>query len=397
MVSQKRNLRLVVVEGIVANLLFGTLFVWSILRNPLLELFPDWNDGMLSVIFGIHNLFTCAGILLGGQLCKRIPTRKVFCLFAVLTVVGLMGFALLPVDHPSIAYAMTFVLFCCFAATGVGIGINVVQSTTIPWFPQRSGAISGALYMALGVSSVILAAIAQRLLPVMGVKFVMPVFGAIILAVSVAILCDKNSITPPETATDSNTEQSGLRPKEMLKTAAFWVLIFWNICLRTSGLILLDHAASMAAAFGGLALTAMLIAPANGLGSISVGIAMDKLGIRRIMRVDALIMVGAGILLCLGVATATYPLIFIGLILGGFAYGGSSSSFAASVKNRFGTKFYTQNFAISNLAIGCAALLESTSGSVLDATGGYGMVMLMVPVLAGIALVLAVTAGKAKV
>ena len=174
-------------------------------------------------------------------------------------------------------------------------------------------------------------------------------------------------------------------------------MIFWNICLRTSGLILLDHAASMAAAFGGLALTAMLIAPANGLGSISVGIAMDKLGIRRIMRVDALIMVGAGILLCLGVATATYPLIFIGLIPGGFAYGGSSSSFAASVKNRFGTKFYTQNFAISNLAIGCAALLESTSGSVLDATGGYGMVMLMVPVLAGIALVLAVTAGKAKV
>ena len=48
--AERQNLKLVAVEGIVANLLLGTLFVWTVLRAPLLELFPTWTEGMLSVI-----------------------------------------------------------------------------------------------------------------------------------------------------------------------------------------------------------------------------------------------------------------------------------------------------------------------------------------------------------
>ncbi len=76
--EKKRNLILVVAEGLLSNMLFGSLFVWSVLRNPFLELFPSWNEGMLSLIFGIHNLFTCAGILLGGRLCTKLKTRRVY-------------------------------------------------------------------------------------------------------------------------------------------------------------------------------------------------------------------------------------------------------------------------------------------------------------------------------
>ena len=43
------------------------------------------------------------------------------------------------------------------------------------------------------------------------------------------------------------------------------------------------NAANMAVAFGGTALVAMLIAPANGLGCICVGTAMDKIGMKWIM------------------------------------------------------------------------------------------------------------------
>jgi len=393
----KTRSKMVVLEGVAANLLLGTLFVWSVMRNPLLELFPSWNEGMLSVIFGIHNLFTCSGILLGGQLCKRLPTRRVFMLFAVLVAIGLGGFAFLPVNHPKLAYVMAFALFCFFAATGIGVGINVVQSTTIPWFPQRSGAISGALYMALGVSSVILAFIAQKLLPIIGVRYVMPVFGGIVLLVALLILSDKRSIMPPEFAKANTGAAEGMSPKEMLRSAAFWVLVFWNVSLRTAGLTLLDHAASIAAAFGGFTLTAMLIAPANGLGSISVGVAMDKLGIRRIMFVEAVLMIFASVLLCFGVSGGAYPLILAGLLVGGFSYGGSSSSYAAAVKNRFGAKFYTQNFAVSNLAMGCAALLESVSGTLLDASGGYMAVILMVAALAVAAFVLSLFTRAARV
>ncbi len=395
--TAKRSGVLIVIEGLAANLLFGSLFVWSILRNPLLELFPDWNEGMLSLIFGIHNLFVCAGILLGGLLCRRISARRVFLAFALPASLGMCGFAFLPVNNPGLSYALAFVLFCVFTATGVGIGINVVQSTTIPWFPNNSGAISGALYMALGMSSVLFAALVQRLLPILGVRGVMPVLAGIILLVSALILLDRKSVTAPQRDPAAPGAAAGSRPKEMLRSPAFWLLVLWNVCLRTAGLILLDHAASMATAFGGMALAAMLIAPANGLGSVSVGAAMDRLGIRRIMTAAALLMTLAACALCLGTGKGSFAAIFAGLLVGGFAYGGSSSSYAASIKNRFGSRFYSQNFAVSNLAMGCAALLESTSGTVLDRTGSYLSVMLMVLGLALAASVLSLFSGRAGV
>ena len=379
----KGRLAAIAAEGIVANLLLGTLFIWSVMRNPLLELFPQWSEGMLSIVFGFHNLFTSAGILLGGFLASRISSRRIFLLLGILVFLGLGGFTLLPVDRPGLSYAMVIVLFWLFAAVGIGLGISAVQSTTIPWFPRHSGLISGALYMALGVSSVLLAALAEVLLPAFGVQTTMLVFGAIVLIVVLLILLDRRSILPPRAdAGEARAPLTGFAPGEMLRSPVFWLLILWNISLRSAGLTLLDHAASMSVAFGGTAIVAMLISPANGLGSLTIGMTMDKVGTRVILRFAAGLMLAAGALLLLGDRMDCYPLLLAGLLLGGLAYGGSSSSYSASVKNIFGPKHYAKNFGISNIAMGCAALIESVSGFLVDAGGGsYTAVLWMVLLL----------------
>ena len=379
----KGRLAVIAAEGIVANLLLGTLFIWSVMRNPLLELFPQWSEGMLSIVFGFHNLFTSAGILLGGFLASRISSRRIFLLLGILVFLGLGGFTLLPVDRPGLSYAMVIVLFWLFAAVGIGLGISAVQSTTIPWFPRHSGLISGALYMALGVSSVLLAALAEVLLPAFGVQTTMLVFGAIVLIVVLLILLDRRSILPPRAdAGEARAPLTGFAPGEMLRSPVFWLLILWNISLRSAGLTLLDHAASMSVAFGGTAIVAMLISPANGLGSLTIGMTMDRVGTRAVLRFSAGLMLAAGALLLLGDRMDHYPLLLAGLLLGGLAYGGSSSSYSASVKNIFGPRYYAKNFGISNIAIGCAALIESASGFLVDAGGGsYTGVLWMVLLL----------------
>ena len=379
----KGRLAVIAAEGIVANLLLGTLFIWSVMRNPLLELFPQWSEGMLSIVFGFHNLFTSAGILLGGFLASRISSRRIFLLLGILVFLGLGGFTLLPVDRPGLSYAMVIVLFWLFAAVGIGLGISAVQSTTIPWFPRHSGLISGALYMALGVSSVLLAALAEVLLPAFGVQTTMLVFGAIVLIVVLLILLDRRSILPPRAdAGEARAPLIGFAPGEMLRSPVFWLLILWNISLRSAGLTLLDHAASMSVAFGGTAIVAMLISPANGLGSLTIGMTMDKVGTRVILRFAAGLMLAAGALLLLGDRMDCYPLLLAGLLLGGLAYGGARSSYSASVKNIFGPKHYAKNFGISNIAMGCAALIESASGFLVDAGGGsYTGVLWMVLLL----------------
>ena len=379
----KGRLAAIAAEGIVANLLLGTLFIWSVMRNPLLELFPQWSEGMLSIVFGFHNLFTSAGILLGGFLASRISSRRIFLLLGILVFLGLGGFTLLPVDRPGLSYAMVIVLFWLFAAVGIGLGISAVQSTTIPWFPRHSGLISGALYMALGVSSVLLTALAEVLLPAFGVQTTMLVFGAIVLIVVLLILLDRRSILPPRAdAGEARAPLTGFAPGEMLRSPVFWLLILWNVSLRSAGLTLLDHAASMSVAFGGTAIVAMLISPANGLGSLTIGMTMDKVGTRVILRFAAGLMLAAGALLLLGDRMDCYPLLLAGLLLGGLAYGGSSSSYSASVKNIFGPRHYAKNFGISNIAMGCAALIESVSGFLVDAGGGsYTAVLWMVLLL----------------
>ena len=393
------RLALIAAEGIIANLLLGTLFIWSVMRNPLLELFPQWTEGMLSVVFGFHNLFTSVGILLGGFLSARISSRKIFLLLGILVFLGLGGFTLLPVDRPGLSYAMVIVLFWLFAAVGIGLGISAVQSTTIPWFPRHSGLISGALYMALGMSSVLLAALAEVLLPAFGVRHTMLVFGLIVLVVVLLILLDRRSILPPQAAGGTQAAPlTGFSPREMLRSPVFWILILWNISLRSAGLTLLDHAASMFVAYGGTAIVAMLISPANGLGSLCIGMTMDRLGIKSIMKFAAGLMCLAGMLLLLGDRTALQPLLLAGLLVGGLAYGGSSSSYSAAVKNIFGPKYYARNFGISNIAMGLAAIIESASGFLLDAGGGsYTGVLLMVFLLSIPAIVCSLLMTKRNV
>ena len=121
---------------------------------------------------------------------------------------------------------------------------------------------------------------------------------------------------------------------------------------------------------------------------------MLELGMRLFSRLVAAVMLLAAALLILGVCAGQFLFLLLGLLLGGFSYGGSSSSYAASIKNQFGTKYYTQNFALSNLSVGIAALLESTSGTVLDISGSYLPVMVMVAVLAILAALLALIFGK---
>ena len=376
----KRNKGLVIAEGVAGNFTLGFLFIWTVLRKPLLELFPTWTEGMLSIIFGLHNLFICLGILMAGRLAKRFSGRFVFKIYAVMASAGLAGFALLPEDNPELAYAMAFTLFCIVAATGMGMGIGTVQSHTIPWFPQSSGKISGLLYMVLGLSSVILTFITNMILPVIGVKFSFLTYGCIIFVISLIILMDKESIKlPPENeVSDEAGDLAGVTTKEMLKTPTFWILLLWNIGCRSAGLIMLDHVAGLSVAYGGLTIVGMLISPCNGLGCITMGTILDKVGTKKVTAITSLLMLFAGIILLLGHNTLSFPIILAGILLTGYAYGSCNSTLPAMIKMVFGSKHYTENFAMSNIAIGIAAFIESASGHVLDSTGYVGVMTMIV-------------------
>lgn len=381
----QRKRWLVALEGIIANLLLGALFTWSVYRSPLLELFPAWTEGMLSVAFGVHNIFTCLGILFGGRLSNRLSKRKLFFAFGCMELIGLGGIALLPVSMPTLSFVLLLILFTVVAAFGIGIGVNVVQSATLPWFPDRTGLMSGGLYMSLGFSSFLLAALSRTTLPLLGAKLSFASIGFLIFIVSLLILADPHALTPPavfEEHPEGPARNTGVPPRQMLKSLPFWLLIIWNGSMRAAGFILLDHAASIAVAFSASALVGMLISPANGFGSLSFGALLDRLGLRRNMLVVSSVIVASILFLIIGGLYNITAAIIIGLIFGGMAYGGSSSTYTAAIKLVFGEKYFSANFGYSNFSLAFGALISTFSGNVLDASGGdYNSIFIMEAVL----------------
>ena len=378
-------------EGILANLVLGILYTWSVFRSPLLVLYPKWTNGMLSIVFGLHQIFTCLGIMTAGYLSKRISMRKLFFCFACMALIGLGGIALLPASMPQLSYVLLLFLFSVVAATGVGFGINVIQSSTLAWFPDHTGFVSGALYMALGMSAFVMAALSAVTIPALGIKAAIAIVGGIVFIVSMLILADRKAVCLPALTDAQKAEgkqRTGMTTKEMLKTPTFWLLFLWNGCMRGAGFILLEHAADIAIAFAASALIGMLIAPANGFGSLSLGALLDRLGLKRNILVVCVLIAVSTISLIIGGRTGTTALIVLGLILGGISYGGSTSTYAAGIKVAFGERHFPSNFGIANFTIFFGAIISSFSGGILDAMGGeyessifVMLAVLLVPVL----------------
>ncbi|HHU22873.1 MAG TPA: OFA family MFS transporter [Clostridiales bacterium] len=373
----------VALEGIIANLLLGALLTWSVFRQPLLKLFPAWTEGMLSVVFSFHNVSTCLGIWFGGWISRRYSRRKLFFVFGLMLLVGLGGIALLPVSMPGLSFVLLLLLYTVIAAFGIGFGINLVQSATLAWFPDHTGLMSGGLYMALGFSSFLLAALSRITLPLLGVKLAFAGIGLLIFIVALLILADPKALTlPAESQSSAAKPDKGVPPKIMLRSLPFWLLIIWNGSLRAIGFILLDHAASISVAFASTALVGMLISPANAFGSLSLGGLTDRLGLRKNMLVVSMLAVASALCLIFGGIYKITVAIILGLIFGGMAYGGSSSTYAASTRLIFGEKYFSANFGYTNFSLVLGALISTFSGKILDMFGGnYNSIFVMVIIL----------------
>ncbi|MCD8004783.1 MAG: MFS transporter [Oscillospiraceae bacterium] len=380
----------VALEGIVGNFILGAMFTWAVFRAPLLELFPTWTEGMLSIVFGVHNLCICAGILVGGRLAEKMPLRLLYFCLSVMQLIGFGSFAFLPVHMPGLSYAMVLVLFGILCSFGVGIGINVVQTGTQPWFPAHTGLISGASFVALGMSSFLLAIVTERLLAfyqgyfgAASVKYTVATIGVGLFVCAMLTLADPRSWKlPANQELKVVTNSKGIAPRMMVRMRVFWLLLFWNGFMRAVGFILLDHSANMAVAFGGVALAGMLISPANGLGSLLTGFYLDKVGLRPDMLTVGLTMALSIALLVVGGLLSSPVLIVIGLVVGGLAYGGSSTTDSASIKRVFGGRHYSVNYGIANLSMALGAGISSFSGIVLDSFNlNYMSIIIMAAIL----------------
>ena len=144
--------------GVLALLVAGVVYAWSILKAPLAEAF-GWSGSELALNFTLTMCFFCLGGFAGGLLSRRLGDR--LCLFLA---AGLSGLGFLLASRLGGKVLMLYISYGILAGFGIGLAYNVIISAVSAWFPDKKGLCSGALMMGFGASALVIGKLASALI-----------------------------------------------------------------------------------------------------------------------------------------------------------------------------------------------------------------------------------------
>ncbi|MBR4282868.1 MAG: MFS transporter [Clostridia bacterium] len=383
--------------SVLAMLVAGIIYAWSILKVPLAEDF-GWQPQQLSLNFTLTMCCFCLGGLLGSFLSRKIGAKLSTIISAVMSGGGmaLTGF----LNGNSIF--MLYLTYAILAGLGIGIAYNVVISTVSAWFPDKKGLCTGCLMMVFGASSLILGSLADKLFNSSfdrkGTYIILGIALFVIIGV-VSIFMKRpgeNMVFPtPNKKKNSfaeSFEQKDFSTKDMMKRFTFW-RAFILLCFSTAvGNSVISFARDLALSVGAeVALATTLVgvlAVCNGLGRILTGAMFDAFG-RKVTMFSATVLtiVAAGITL-LSVAIESLPICIVGLCLTGLSYGSCPTMVSSFTSAFYGQKHFASNFSVMNCNLIFASFIATACTSLLGKFGGYTIPFVLLLSLAVIALLL---------
>ena len=368
-----------IISGILQMCVSGILFTWSYFRAPLQGIYPDWTVSMLSAIFMTHNIVVGIMMLVSGTFVKKIHPKIPLGIGGFLVGLGIFLMSLLPANSHN-AYIMAIICYGVISPIGVAFTGITTLNTYPKWAPNHVGLVSGLLLLGFGTVSFIYGAISSALIPEVGILMTFRYLGIICwvvaaIAFPMTRLPRPEDNLPPQPVRAENLTGKQFTTSEAIRTANFWALFLFNLFMRGTGLMFADHAATIATAFGAAALFGMLYSPANGCASVVSGFFVDKLGFTFTMRLFVFIQLAGCASLFIGALSHQMIFILIGLIFGGFSYGGTTAVASSGTRMLFGEKHFSSTYGVIGLAVLLAAFLGNMGGIVVEKMNGsyYGI------------------------
>ncbi len=398
---EKRRL----VYGILGFLLlifFGMIYAWSIFIAPLEAEF-GWMRSQTSLVFTFSMISFCLGNLFAGWITPRTSPRISILIAAVSICIG---FAASAFTSSLLWIYVSYGVFCGFA---VGVGANTVISTTLKWFADKQGTASGALLMGFGMGSMVLGSFVTMFIAKIGWRstFMMlaALFGAVLFTSSFFLKIPPKEFSEELMAKARKKNVISARDftsKEMLATSAFWVFMTWTVLIGSGGLALISNAVPAAkdvlsgtmdaSAIVILATSAMsAISVFNGLGRFAAGFLWDTKGFRFALFSVSFVYIASMAMLICATVLKSFPILTVGFVLLGMAFGGSMSAVSAMIGSFYGTKHYGLNFGCGSCNLIAAALIGPTLIGYLKTSSGSYLSSYYVILFFGVVSLFAVT------
>ena len=386
----QRDRWLRVAAGAVMMLVLGTLYAWSIFRAPFGARYPDWTASDLSLNFTISMVCYCAGGFLGGKISQRTSNTVTALIAAGLIFAGFFGVSLLPEDGERARW-MLYLCYGVCTGLGTGLGYNAILTGVTGWFPDRSGLASGILLTSFGLGSLLIGQLANVLIPRIGLTMVFRLLAVCILAVLAAgarlVRLPAADVRLPAAPASARVEgQRDYTTGEMLRRPSFWIFFLWNLLMCSSGLLVINSAASIAAYYGAAAALGLLVSVFNGLSRLPFGVLIDRFGRKKVMLLANCLLLLSGVLLTAGGLTGSPALVLPGMLIVGVCYGNSVTIGALVIRQFFGSAHYAVNLAVVNCcAIPASFIGPMISSALQEAAGGdYATTFLMVLAFAAV-------------
>ncbi len=424
------NRWIIVIGGILIQLALGAIYAWSAFTGPLQGTATapsefNFTKTETQLIFSVGLLVFAIFTIVGGRLQGKLGPRKVAMIGGIF-----LGIGYILASFTGSSFIGKLIFLGIIAGAGIGLAYVVPIATSVKWFPDKKGLVSGLAVAGFGFGAFIWILLANPP-SILGLKglispqtggFAYTVanvdFAFLIYGIVFLVLVITGSLTmrnppsgwkpagwsPQQSVTGKTSAVLGCKPKEMLKSKAFSILWIMFLVGALSGLMVIGNVQNFAKsttdgftangfsvqeAIDFAVIGAAVCLPIfNGAGRIAWGQISDRIG-----RGKALIGMFAfqAVMMTIFFYTTSNPLLFyLVAALIGFNFGGNFALFPVSCADSFGPENLAVNYGFLFTAYGIGGVVGPIlAGIVQDA--GLSFLYAFIP--AAIMCVVAVALG----
>ena len=401
MLDKKRNKLLV---GSTALLLFlGLIYAYSVLLAPLKVEF-GWSVAQMTLVFALSICSFTLGSLAVGPLVRAKKNAVALLAGAAMLAVGFLGTAF---ASGGAALYMAYAAYGVAASFGIGWVYNVVIPTVTSWFPDKCGFAQGVCLMGFGAGGFVLGPVATQLysvLPWRGTLVGFAVVFAALVAGGAAVLKAPGDAEASELAALAAGAGAGdasaaevaddrfVSSGQMLRTPTFWLLDAFLFMLGSIGMGITGIGRELPLSLGASDLAAAVVIGfvnvGSGVGRLSCGIALDKLGRHRTMRLIGFGGTVAPVVMIASLLSGSLAVQAGACLLTGMSWGAAVVTMPFVSRTEWGLANMAQNMAMVNTYSIFASLVGSFGAGMLYGACGSFLPVLGIMTALGVASVL---------
>lgn len=386
MLDKKRNGLLAVSTALM--LFLGLIYAYSVLLAPLKIEF-GWSVAQMTLVFALSICSFTLGSLAVGPLVRAKKNTVALVAGAAMLAAGFLGTAL--ASGASALYA-AYASYGIAASFGIGWVYNVVIPTVTSWFPDRCGFAQGVCLMGFGAGGFVLGPLAAQLYSLLPWRatlmgFVV-IFATLVAGSALALKAPTDdeasrlaarAAGAGEAASDVSDDRF-VSSSKMLRTPTFWLLYAFLFMLGSIGMGITGIGRELPLSLGASDLAAAVVIGfvnvGSGVGRLSCGIALDRLGRHKTMRIIGCGGTVAPLVMIASLLSGSLAVQAVACLLTGMSWGAAVVTMPFVSRTEWGQANMAQNMAVVNTYSIFASLVGSFGAGML-----YGACASLLPVL----------------